>query len=50
VASSQEAERQVAILLAKRAGVLRWPEGSPRDAALKAHEDLLTEIEAARDA
>jgi len=36
------------MLLAKRAGVLDWPEGAGRDAVLRAIDSVIAEVETGR--
>jgi hypothetical protein len=44
VEGSSEAGRQVEMLIAKRDGILEWPEGSGRETALQAIEDVIIEV------
>ncbi|HET6656934.1 MAG TPA: hypothetical protein VFG61_03465 [Gaiellaceae bacterium] len=45
---SSEVERQVEFLLAVRVGVLEWPEGPGRNAALQAIDDVIVAAETGR--
>jgi hypothetical protein len=44
VEGSSEAGRQVEMLIAKRDGILEWPEGSGRETALQAIEDVIIQV------
>ena len=40
-----EIDRQVKVLLMKRAGVLNWPDGPTRETVLKAIDDVIVKLE-----